>query len=82
MQEELKNYTHIALISSGLTDIEACRQRAKENAEFFGKQYLEIQGNLDYFKKMIEAGTADDGVCPDDFVCVPPGLRITQEMFF
>jgi hypothetical protein len=82
MQEELKHYTHIALISSGLTDIESYRQRAKENAAFFGKQYLEIQGNLNYFRKMIQLGTVDDGVCPDDFVCVPPGLRITQEMFF
>lgn len=82
MREELKHYTHIALISSGLTGIESYRQRAEQNAAFFEKQYIEIQGNLDYFRKMVRADTADDSVCPEDFVCVSPGVRITQEMFF
>lgn len=82
MQEELKHYTHIALISSGLTDTETYRQRAKENAAFFGKQYLEIKGNLDYFKRMVRSDSFDEGICPDDFICVSPTLQITQEMFF
>jgi hypothetical protein len=82
MREELKNYTHIAMISSGLTDIESYRQRAKENAEFFGKQYIEIKGNLDYFRKMVCSDTFDEGVCSDDFVFVSSSLQIAQEMFF
>ncbi|MGA2939433.1 MAG: DUF1638 domain-containing protein [Syntrophobacteraceae bacterium] len=82
MRQELKHYTHIALISSGLADIEACRQRAKENAAFFRKQYIEIKGNLDYFRKMICSDTCNRGICPDDFVFVPSNLEITQEMFF
>jgi hypothetical protein len=82
MREELKHYTHIAMISSGLTDIETYRQRAKENAEFFGKQYIEIKGNLDYFRKMVCPDIFDEGICSDDFVFVSSSLPITQEMFF
>jgi hypothetical protein len=82
MREELKHYTHIAMISSGLTDIETYRQRAKENAEFFGKQYIEIKGNLDYFRKMVCPDIFDEGICSDDFVFVSSNLPITQEMFF
>ena len=78
----MKHYTHIAMISSGLTDIEAYRQRAKENAEFFGKQYIEIKGNLDYFRKMVSSDTFDGGICSGDFVFVSSNLPITQEMFF
>lgn len=82
MQEELKHYTHIALISSGLTDIETYRQRARENAAFFEKQYLEVKGNLDYFKKMVHLDASSKDVFPDGFVLVSPQLSITQDMFF
>lgn len=82
MGEELKHYTHIAMISSGLTDIEAYRQRAKENTEFFGKQYIEIKGNLDYFRRMVSSDASDEGVRSGDFVFVSSNLPITQEMFF
>jgi hypothetical protein len=82
MQEELKHYTHIALISSGLIDIEPYRRRAMENASFFGKEYLELTGNLDYFRKMARGANLDPTTSNDDFLSVAPGLQITQEMFF
>lgn len=78
MREELKNYTHIALISSRFADIEPYRQRAKENAAFLGKAYLELTGNLDYFRKMAWGGP----FAADDFVTIAPGCQVTQEMFF
>ena len=81
MQEELKHYTHIALITSGLTEIEPYRRRAMENASFFGKEYLELTGNLDYFRKMAH-GADLDPITSDDFLFVAPDLQITQEMFF
>jgi len=82
MQEELKHYTHIALISSGLTDIEPYRRRAQENAAFFGKEYLELTGTLDYFRKMVCPDLLDEGdVVPDDFVSIAEGEELTQEMF-
>jgi Protein of unknown function (DUF1638) len=81
MQEELKHYTHIALISSGLTDIEPYRRRAKENAAFFGKKYLELTGTLDYFRKMVCPDLLEEGVVPDDFVSIAEGESLTQELF-
>lgn len=81
MQEELKHYTHIALISSGLTDIEPYRRRAKENAACFGKEYLELTGTLDYFRKMARPDLLDDGMVPDDFISIAEGQHLTQEMF-
>jgi hypothetical protein len=81
MQEELKHYTHVALISSGLTDIEPYRRRAKENAACFGKEYLELTGTLDYFRKMARPDLLDDGLAPDDFISIAEGQHLTQEMF-
>ncbi|MGP8051452.1 MAG: DUF1638 domain-containing protein [Desulfobaccales bacterium] len=81
MQEELKHYTHIALISSGLTDIEPYRRRALENAAFFGKEYLELTGTLDYFRKMACPDPGDEGLVPEEFLSIPQGQQITQEMF-
>ncbi len=81
MQEELKHYTHIALISSGLTDLEPYRRRAKENAAYFGKEYLELTGTLDYFRKMAHPDLLDDGLAPDDFISIAAGQHLTQEMF-
>lgn len=81
MREELKNYTYIALINSGLKGIEPYRQRAKENAAFFGKEYLELTGTLDYFRKMARPDLLDEGMVPDDFVSIAEGQQLKQEMF-
>jgi hypothetical protein len=76
MGEELKHYTHIALINTGAGNIEPLRERAKENARVLNKQYEEIQGSLDFFKKLI-GGPYTTG----EFFFLKPGLKITQEMF-
>lgn len=81
MREELKHYTHIALISSGLTDIEPYRRRARENAVFFRKKYLELTGTLDYFRKMVCPELLEKGEVPDGFVSIAEGEQLTQEMF-
>jgi hypothetical protein len=76
MQEELKHYTHISLIRCGRADIGPLIERARQNAEFFGKEYEEIQGNPELFERILH------GVCDgEDFLIVPPGGVITQEMF-
>ncbi len=77
MEEELKHYTHIALINNGVGDIDSLRARARENCQRLKKEYLEIRGSLDYFVKLIE-GPYDR----DEFLVVPPGQQLVQEMFF
>jgi hypothetical protein len=77
IRESLKNYTHIALINSGMGEMEALRQRARENAEFFNLAYREFAGDLSYFEKIIH------GPYPaEDFLHLRPGETITQSLYF
>jgi hypothetical protein len=77
IRESLKNYTHIALISSGMPESEALRLRALENAEFFNMTCIEIEGNLSYFEKIIR-GPYGAG----EFLHLQPGETITQSQYF
>jgi hypothetical protein len=76
MHEELKHYSHITLINTGIGDLPALRARAMENARFFKKEYDEIQGSLEYFKKLLRGPYGEK-----DFLFIEPGQTITQEMF-
>jgi hypothetical protein len=77
MKEELKHYRRIALINTGVADIEPLRQRARENADFFGMTYEEIEGmSLEFFAKLM------DGPYPEtEFVRLKAGETATQELF-
>ncbi len=77
MREELKNYTRIALVDTGVGDIEPLRARAQENARFFGMIYEEIEGrSLSYFAKLMD-GPYDN----TEFLRLKAGEAVTQEMF-
>jgi len=75
MEEELKHYTHITLIRSGYMESHLV-ECARKNAEFFGKQYDEISGSMDYFRKIVR-GPYDQA----DFFIIPPGMDIKQELW-
>ena len=77
IRETLKNYTHIALINSGMHEIEALRNRARENAKFFDMAYIEFAGNLSYFEKIIRGPYR-----AEDFLHLQPGQTITQTLYF
>jgi hypothetical protein len=77
MEEELKHYTHIALIDTGVTDLGHIRERARENARFLKKAYEEIPGSLDYFRSLI-LGPHDGG----HFFRLKAGETVAQDMFF
>jgi hypothetical protein len=80
MEIELKHYTHIVLINTGVTDLDALRrlrQRTLENVVFFNKQYDEIHVTLDYFEKLISGPYTEE-----DFFILKPGEKIVQEMFY
>lgn len=77
VKEELKNYTHVALINTGMKGIDPFRIRAIENATFFKKKYDEITGSLEYFKEFICGPYSDER-----FLQFGPETQITQEMFF
>jgi hypothetical protein len=77
MEEELKHYSHIALINNGVTDMGPLRERAMENAKIFKKDYEEILGSMDYFKKIVQGPYTED-----DFLFIKNSSEITQELFF
>ena len=77
IRESLKNYTHIALINSGMPESEALRRRALENAEFLNMTYIEIEGNLSYFEKIIYGPYK-----AEEFLHLQPGETITQSLYF
>ncbi|MDY6823844.1 MAG: DUF1638 domain-containing protein [Thermodesulfobacteriota bacterium] len=76
-KEELQHYTHIIFINTRAVDDPApLRERARENANFFDKQYEEVQGVQNYFQKIV-FGPYDE----DDFLHVRPGETVTQKPF-
>jgi hypothetical protein len=77
IEEELKHYTHIALIDTGVEEMAPLRARAMENAAVLKKQYAEIPGSLDYFRKLLHGPYTEE-----EFVRLKPGEQFTQEMFF
>ncbi len=77
MREELKHYTHIVLIDTGVSELEPLQQIALKNASFFNLEYRELEANnLEYFQKLLK-GPYD----PDEFIQLKPGEKVTQEMF-
>lgn len=76
-KEELKHYTHIVLIDTGVADLEPMREIGIKNAKYFGMEYLEIEGRSgQFFRKLV------NGPYPDDeFIRLAPGKEITQDMF-
>ncbi len=77
MEEELKHYTHIALIDTGVEEITPLRARAMENASALKKQYEEIPGSLDYFREILRGPYTDE-----KFLRLRSGEAFKQEMFF
>ncbi|MBM4340955.1 MAG: DUF1638 domain-containing protein [Deltaproteobacteria bacterium] len=75
IKEELKNYTRIALVDTGLRLKEIHRQHARENARFLQLRYEEIVGSLAFFEKMLR------GSWDKDFIILKPGEEVTQELF-
>ena len=76
MEEELKHYTHIALINNGVGQIESLRARTRENCLVLKKEYLEIEGSVDYFQRLVSGPYHSDA-----FLIVPAGEEVTEEMF-
>jgi hypothetical protein len=77
IEEELKHYTHIALIDTGVEEMAPLRARAMENAAVLKKQYEEIPGSLDYFRELLRGPYTKD-----KFLHLRLGDQFTQEMFF
>ncbi len=53
MRKEIINYDYISFINTLDDDRGKCRERAKENAKFFKKKFIEHKANNDFFGKIV-----------------------------
>jgi hypothetical protein len=75
LHEEMKNYTRIVFIDTGVHDSEPYLKIARQNAKFLGISYQEVQGSSALFKALV------NGPWGKDFLIVEKGHSIQQEMF-
>lgn len=76
MQTEIRNYRQISYIHTAGSRKKHL-ERARENAEHFGKELIEHNHNEEYFRKIL-FGPHE----APDFVYVKPNSKIEQQEFF
>ena len=77
MELELANYTHFCFIDNGLGDRSALKARTLENCRAFGKEYMEVRGDLTYFQNLVAPEVNEI-----DFITLPPGSPLNEAMFY
>lgn len=75
LYEEMKHYTRIAFIKTRGYSIDWYRKIAKENAEFLGITYRELDGSSRLFRELVR------GPWDGNFLILREGDSIQQEMF-
>lgn len=80
---QYRHYKRLALVAHSADELERCRPRALNIAEFcrqWGMEYVEILGSNTYVNRLIEVADMLDHA-GDDFLIIPPGGEIQQGMF-
>lgn len=83
MDQQYQHYERLVLVAHSEADLEAYRPQAQEVARFcerWGMRYEEILGSDSYVRRLVEAAAAPDQA-DGDFVVIPPGGEIRQELF-
>lgn len=75
LHEEMKHYTRIVFIDTGVYPREPYRAIARENAEFLGISYEELQGSPNLFKKLLH------GPWGKEFLIIERNQSVRQESF-
>jgi hypothetical protein len=90
LDQQYRHYERIALVAPNPEEMAAYREQALEVARFcerWGTRYEEILGSDDYVRRLIETaiGLRYGEITPadvgPDFLVIPPGGEIEQEMF-
>ena len=89
MDQQYQHYERLVLVTHSQADQESYRPQALEVARFcerWGMRYEEILGSGGYVRRLIGVATAlvsaSQCIPPDgDFLIIPPGGEIRQEMF-
>ncbi len=90
MDLQYQHYKRLLFVAHNQQDLEKYRPQAQEVAKFceqWGIQYGELRGSEDYVKNLVEysyllANHNENDFSGDDFIIVPPGGELKQELFF
>lgn len=83
MDQQYQHYERLVLVAHNQEDLESYRPRAQEVARFcqrWGMRYEEILGSDGYVRRLIEVAQ-DLSKADEDFVVVPPGGEMKQQLF-
>jgi len=85
IDEQYRNYKRIVLVAPNQQELEAYRDKAGEVAAFcqerWNYRYEEHIGSDDYVKKLMTVAH-QLSESTDDFLVIPPGGEVKQEMFW
>jgi hypothetical protein len=84
MDQQYQHYERLAFVAHNQEDLEKYRPQAQEVAEYcqrWDMRYEEIIGSEIYVKRLIEMASSSEIEADADFLVIPPGGEITQEMF-
>jgi hypothetical protein len=82
---QYQNYKRLVLIAPTRTELELCRDQAREVAEFCAARWgfrCEERIGSDGFVKCLVTSAPRLRESTDDFLVIPPGSEIKQEMFW
>ena len=83
MEQQYQHYKKLLFVANRQEDLEAYRPRAREVAAYcdrFGMVYEEYLGGDDFLNQIAEALETQEN-WSSNFVVVPPGSKLQQEMF-
>jgi hypothetical protein len=80
VERTYQNYQRVALVAFTPEELNSYRLQAQEAAHFLGVAYTEILGSPALLQRLVERANSSDRT-DDEFVVVPPGATVRQEMF-
>jgi hypothetical protein len=85
LDTEYRNYKRIVFVASSSVELELYRNEAQEVFNFYKQRwdfyYEEHIGSDDYIRKLVTE-TYQLTESTDDFLVIPPGGEVMQEMFW
>lgn len=85
IDEQYRNYKRVVLVAPNQEELDAYREQAREVADFcasrWGYRYEERIGSEDFVGTLLQLGP-QLAKSTDDFLVIPPGGEVKQEMFW
>ncbi|MDR1656002.1 MAG: DUF1638 domain-containing protein [Deltaproteobacteria bacterium] len=77
MSLELANYKTFCFVNTGVGNLESIKARTKENCRIFGKEYLEVDSGIEYFRALVDGPHGEE-----EFISLSGGQKIISDYFY